>query len=122
MTNACEELEDALEPDEHVEAVIFGTWGWSYMPANGEEFSAGYGEKQPILPLENRLTLLSWEQAKPLMQDWRFSGGYGSPESYATYVWTNKRVFFVVQYDGSTSLESVPRAPTALEPEMFGGG
>ncbi|MEM1021377.1 MAG: hypothetical protein AAGJ09_12925 [Pseudomonadota bacterium] len=122
MGNACEELEAALEQDEQVEAVVFGAWGWGWMPEPGEEFRKDTFEKEPILPLDKRLKILSWEQAKPLMQDWRFGGGYGSPDCYATYIWTTKRVFFVVKYDGSTSLEFVPKTPTALEPEMFGGG
>lgn len=109
--NAYTELLEELRDDEVVESIVFGEWGWG-----------GFLEPEDnkILP-ENQGVLLTLDQAKPLMQDWSFHGGYGSPECYATYIWTNKRVMWVTQYDGSTTLSSMPRNPEPGMPYMSGG-
>ena len=110
--NAYEELMDVLQPDETVEAVVFGDWGWG-----------GYSEPD-VKPVSDKYKgrVMSLEEAGPLMRGWRFNGGFGSPDCYATFVWTNKRIFFVTQYDGSTVLDWIPRDPANLKPCMFGGG
>lgn len=109
--NAAHDLTKFLEEGEVVEAVVFGEYGWS-----------GYKEDviNPI-PENKRGVVLTWDQAQPLMQGWSFYGGYGAPECYATYVWTNRRVIWVTQYDGSTSLDSAPRSPMPCIPDMPGG-
>ena len=107
--NAYEELIEFLDDDEDVEAIVFGEFGWG-----------GYCDPK-VIPSDKQGVLLSLDEAKPLMQGWAFTGGYGAPESYATYVWTNKRVIWVTQYDGSTSLDHAPRFPTATVPSMPGG-
>jgi len=110
--NAYKDLLNELEDGEVVEAVVFGEYGWS-----------GYNEEgcdNPV-PKEKQGVLLTLEQAKPLMDGWSYDGGYGSPECYATYVWTNQRLIWVTQYDGSTCLDSAPRNPTACIPSMPGG-
>jgi hypothetical protein len=109
--NAYEELLKFIEDDEVVEGIVFGDWGWG-----------GYGEPDnPAVPKDKMGMLLTFEQAKPMMMDWCFNGGYGSPDCYATYVWTNKRVIWVTQYDGSTGLDSAPRHPINVMPSMPGG-
>lgn len=109
--NAYDELTSRIEPDEVVVGVVFGDYGWG-----------GYDEPKPKIPDHMHERVLTLAEAEPFMQHWSFSGGYGSPECYATYIWTNKRIFFVRTYDGATDLVSVPRAPTNCEPEMHGGG
>jgi hypothetical protein len=64
--------------------------------------------------------VLTWEQARPML-DYSYDTGYGGADCHAVWVWTPTRVLFVVQYDGSTGLESVPRAPVAGLPDMPGG-
>jgi len=103
--NAYEELLKFLQPNEKVSYVVFGEWGW--------------GEPKPApVPKDKQCVLLTLEEAKPLMDGWQFNGGYGTAECYPVYVWTNERVIFVAEYDGSTHLTSVPRNPTAEEPHM----
>lgn len=110
MTNAWDELQEDLEPNEIIEAIVFGNWGWN-----------GYKEPNPpFISLDHREILLTSEEAKPLMQDWSFYSDYGSPLTYAVYIWTNKRIFWVTQYNGSTNLNSIPRNPQAILPEIFG--
>jgi len=110
--SALKDLEEYLEKDEVVEAIIFGAWGWS-----------GFGEPEPNpLPHELFGKIMTFDEAKQYMKDWSFYGGYGSPDCYAVNIYTNKRVIWVTQYDGSTNLSSMPRNPIEGEiPDMPGG-
>jgi hypothetical protein len=60
-----------------------------------------------------------WEQAKGWF-DYEYDDGYGGSDCHPVYIWTATRVLFVVEYDGATSMASVPRCPTVCEPEMNG--
>lgn len=103
-------ITDDLEEGELVESVVIGEMGWG-----------NYGsERVPRYSEQPKGVVLSWEDAKPWI-DYEFDNGYGSPECNAINVWTNKRVFWVTQYDGSTSLSSAPRHPTNGLPSMPGG-
>ena len=122
--NAYSELLAYLEPGEVVEAIVFGAFGWGSWDEDDEGSNAmGYQEDmlKEFIPWNKRGKLLTLEEAKPHMQCWSFDGGYGAPECYATYVWTNQRVIWVTQYDGSTCLDSMPRNPVACVPDMPGG-
>ncbi|MEM9067162.1 MAG: hypothetical protein AAGE52_01610 [Myxococcota bacterium] len=109
MTNALDDLVAALEEGETVEALVFGPWGW------GSWNPPGNLEAPP------RGKVMTLAEAAPFMQGWRIRGGYGSPECFAIYIWTDRRVLWVTQYDGSTRLDSAPRNPLACIPEMPGG-
>ena len=118
--NAYDDLMECLKPGEVVEAIVFGPFGWG---DDEDEPGQAYAEDRirgPI-PKDKRGKLLTLEEAKPHMQCWTFYCGYGAPMCYATYVWTNQRVIWVTQYDGSTSLDSMPRNPVACVPTMPGG-
>lgn len=121
--NAADDLIGLLNKDEKLEAIVFGPWGWGSTPREGENWELGYGEpKSPPVPFEHRGNLLSFEEAKPFMESWSFYGSFGAPACYAIYAWSNKRVFWVTQYDGSTGLCWAPRHPTDnLIPDMPGG-
>ena len=64
--------------------------------------------------------VLSWEDAIPHLE-YEFDSGYGEPGCQAIYVWTETKVMFVSQYDGSTAIEWVPRNPIDTKPSMPGG-
>jgi hypothetical protein len=103
---------------------------WIEGEANGEPIVAivivemgwvGYNEpKEGPLPEKLRGTVLSWEEAVPFLQ-YEFSADYGAPGCQAITVWTASKVIFISQYDGSTSIHSVPRNPVAHMPIMPGG-
>ena len=69
----------------------------------------------------------------PLKTNWydiEFDNGLGHPEGIPFVLWTEKWVYFSVEYDGAASTGSVPRhyIPTKTEakalnfiPEHFGG-
>jgi len=111
MSNAYKELLEELNDGEVVESIVFGEWGWG-----------GYGEPEnkPV-PMEKQGVALTIEEARPMMQAWAFYGGYGSPDCYAVNIWTNQRIIWITQYDGSTSLDSAPRNPVSGKPSMPGG-
>ena len=116
------ELQEELQEGESIEAICFGPWGWGSSPRDGEDWSTGYGENNvPHVPFDLRGKPITPEQAEPLMQAWNFNGGYGAPDCYATYIWTSKRVIWVTQYDGATGLDSAPRNPMEIMPDMPGG-
>ena len=111
MKNAYEELLSELQEGEVVEAVVFGEY-------------EGYEEdvKFSLVPIDRRNKVLSFGEAKQYMKGWSFKNGFGEPNCYAVYIWTNYRVFWVTQYDGSTELNSMPRNPIDCVPGMPGGG
>ena len=108
------DLMEALEPGEVVESLVFGAWGWGDPPDRDGAFEPGFGEpKPPPVPVALRGRPMSLAEAEPFMQTWTFRGGFGSPDCYAVYVWTNRRVLWVHEYDGATGLASAPRNPIA---------
>lgn len=110
MSNAYEQLLAALEPEESDEAILFGDWGWT-----------GYGEPEPPpVPEEMKGKPLTLEEAKPMMQSWSFVGGYGAPECYTVAVYTNNRIGYVSEYDGSTCLGWYSRHPEVGVKPHFG--
>lgn len=111
LVSAYTDIQEYLRDEEIVEAIVFGKYGWS-----------GYDEPDiPPVPVDKRGVILSISEAEPFMQDWSFYGGYGAPDCYAVYIWTNLRVIWVTQYDGSTELDSAPRNPQNIMPDMPGG-
>ena len=54
--------------------------------------------------------------------DQEFNPGYGCIEGPFFTVWTKKRVFFPVDYDGSESVRSVSRNPDGQSTYHLGGG
>lgn len=109
--SAYNDLIKYLDKGETVEAIVFGNWGWD-----------GYGEPRAHnVPKAKRFIILTLDEAAPLMQKWSFYSGYGAPDCYATYIWTNQRIIWVTQYDGSTTLDSAPRNPEVCTPYIPGG-
>jgi hypothetical protein len=117
MASLVEWIEHELDGKDIVEAVVIGEYGWG----SGWGKSAFHEEKcAKQIPWNMRGIALTWEQAKPLL-DYEFSDGYGSPECHAIYVWSKDKVMWITQYDGSTTLSSMPRNPLNCQPDMPGG-
>ena len=51
-----------------------------------------------------------WEIAAPVL-DYEYDNGFGGQDCHDIHAWTATRVLFVHEYDGATSVESVPRHP-----------
>lgn len=121
-TSAYQELIGILQDGEQVEGIVFGAWGWGGAPRPGEDWKLELDEPEdPPVPFAVRGSVLSLDEAKPYMRGWSFFGGYGAPDCYATYIWTDRRVIWVTQYDGSTQLDDAPRHPENTMPDMPGG-
>ena len=121
--NAYDELIEKLEEGEHIEGIVFGPFGCGSPPrSETEPWKLGYDEPRNIpVPFNKRGVVLNIDEARPMMDGWSFYTGYGAPECYAVYIWTNKRIFWVTQYDGATGLCSAPRHPIDTMPDMPGG-
>lgn len=106
MANFKNDLLEAAD-GEPIEAIVFGEGGWGdYNMEKWGDYPVG--------------SVLTWADALPVV-DREYHTGYGAPECPSTYAWTASRVLYVVQYDGSTSISSIPRNPTDCKPEMPGG-
>lgn len=109
MSNLIDWITECVD-GESIEGVVIGKMGWG-----------DYGSKDvPQYETQQRGVVLSWEEAKPML-DYEFNNGFGFPACNPIYVWTTTRVMFVLQYDGSTSMSWIPRNPTAVMPGMPGG-
>lgn len=53
---------------------------------------------------------ISWEIAAPLL-DYPYYSGYGSMDCHNIVAWTETQVIYIHEYDGSTSVCSLPRNP-----------
>jgi len=98
-------VEEELEKDEEIEAVVIGD-------REHGDFDT-VNDKYKFKPID-------WNTAKVLL-DYEFDSGYGLPECHPIYVWTNKRIFVVATYDGATWLHAIPRNPGPCKPEFIGG-
>lgn len=107
--NAYDDLMKVMQEGEEVESIVFGAWGWNgfQLPRNINHPPEGVA--------------MSIDDAMPHMEGWSFNGGFGAPDCYAVYIWTNRRVLWVTEYDGSTCLDSAPRNPCDVIPDMPGG-
>lgn len=53
--------------------------------------------------------------------DLQFDSGYGRREGKPFLLWTERRVYFSLDYDGSPAVASVPRAPCDEAPKLITG-
>ena len=112
------DLEDAAAP-ESIESVVIGAFGWG----SGNDDAGAYGfDRADRTPIAQTLKgrVLPWAQARPLL-DYSYDDGFGAADCHAVYAWTPANVLYVVEYDGSTSIHSVPRSPRDGAPGMAGG-
>ncbi len=50
--------------------------------------------------------------------DVNYDSGYGGADCFPMLAWSRNRIYFISEYDGATSLNSVPRHPVACTPEF----
>ena len=105
-----EVVTDGGEAEDDIAAVVIGHYGWG---SDEEE------ETLAKVPDAMKGVMLTAGQAKPLLS-YEYDSSFGAPKCHAVYLWTSTRVIFVSQYDGSTSIEAVPRLPNDCWPKMPG--
>jgi len=82
-------VEEVLEPDEVIEAVVIGEFGWGYGWGN-----LGYGEEHcpKQIPWEKRGIPLSWDEAKEMLDYFQFPL-LGSAELHMDVTLLPKKIF-----------------------------
>jgi hypothetical protein len=98
--------------------VIIGPYGWDDIDDVGDADWLDSG--RPRIAREMLGRPLSLDIVRPLL-DFEWDRGYGSPSCYALYAYSDSYIYFVSQYDGSTTLNRVPRNPIECIPHMPGG-
>ncbi len=100
-------LAQGIEAEAGEEQVLFAVVG--------EHYSHKWDDPEP-----NHLGhLLPWADARKIL-DYNYDNGFGGADCHPVYAWTETKVIFVVEYDGSTGTSWVPRNPTACEPQFSG--
>ncbi len=76
---------------------------------------------------KNKRHVPAEKQGKPLSVDeamvclnYKVRNEYGGADAHPVYIWTDKAVFFTVEYDGKIHLASVPNAPVKCKPVYKG--
>jgi len=57
---------------------------------------------------------VSWGKAFPVL-NYGYDDGYGGQDCHDIWAWTETRVLFVHEYDGSTSVSFAPRHPSPFD-------
>ena len=81
--------------------------------ADNSDYMLKYETRDPNprdIPKNLRNKKISWETARPLL-DYKYDSGFGDQDCHAIHVWTEESVYFIHEYNGSTSVISVPRNP-----------
>jgi hypothetical protein len=102
---------EAAAGDEEIEFAVIG-----------KHFSDAYGTNpDPNLPFNNAPLgkVMPWRLAKSFLL-YEYSSGFGGIDCHPVYAWTKTRVLYVHDYDGSTTIDSLPRNPIDVMPK-FGG-
>ena len=115
--SAIDDLSDFLEPEEQIEAIVFGHYGWNCE----DDYNDPDDDSQASpVPKDKQGVVLTLDEAIPLMHGWSFCHDLGAPRTHSAYIWTTRRVIWVVQYDGATWLDSAPRNPVPTKPHLSG--
>lgn len=54
--------------------------------------------------------LFPWDEVQKLI-DYEYNAGFGGAGCHPIYLWTPTRILYIHEYDGSTSLSTIPRHP-----------
>ena len=71
-----------------------------------------YYEDPKFIPGDSLIgKLISLEEALVAL-DYKYNAGFGTQDCHDIYMWSADFVYYVQEYDGSTSIECVPRNPS----------
>jgi hypothetical protein len=105
-----QDIEKAAD-GEPIEAIRIGSFGWAYNEPDEEAYGWDRSERTAIPP-EKKNVLLSWEEARPML-DYEYDSGFGASDCHNITAWTPSRVLYVHEYDGSTQVLWLERHPVA---------
>lgn len=75
---------------------------------NGSPFYYNTPRKDASQHLDDKL--VSWEEAAPFL-DYPYDAGYGNQDCHDITAWTETKVIYVHEYDGSTRVCYIDRNP-----------
>lgn len=90
MSNFLQDIETVLRGEEVV--------AFAWQPNRGDKYN---------YPTEMSYFTGDWDFIKHQF-DYDYNSGFGLADCHAILLWTPTRVIFVAEYDGSTSVESLP--------------
>lgn len=105
-----------------IKGCVIGPFGFSDSKGQDDDKISYYRKHDPerkYIPPALKKKLMRWEQAREWL-DYPFANEWGVPDVHAVYLWTQERVYFVVNYDGKITLTSVPRYQTDCSPTLKG--
>ena len=109
MANLAEKFVRAAGDEPIAHAVIAGPEPWANDPTYGmEAFAPCDWPPGKVLP---------WAEAY-IYLDHEYDDGFGGTDCPPTYAWTETKVLYVHEYDGATSVYSVPRHPVDCTPSF----
>ncbi len=103
MSNFAEDIERAAKGEE-IEAIVV-----THSRDTFEEEWSPEDFKEPYL-------VRTWQEVKPRL-DYEYDTGFGGADCHAIFAWTPTRIVFVTEYDGATSVTSLPRNPVEGRPD-----
>ena len=76
------------------------------------ELDGTYNGEDPrdIAAKPYREKLISWAIAAPIL-DYEYDSGFGGMDCHDIRIWTKDNIFYIHEYDGSTSVYSMSRNP-----------
>ena len=77
-----------------------------------------WGDRSDEVPEEMQGTVQPWSVLRPLL-NYTYDNGFGGADCHSIYAYSVDEVAFVHEYDGSTSVVTIPLAPTAGLPEFL---
>jgi len=105
MANFKQDILEAVE-DEVIEAVVIT--GIIYEYFSGRADCRNTDSLKAVIK-----KAITWEQAAPLL-DYSYDSGYGGMDCHDVLVYTAENVYYIHEYDGSTSVHCVPRNPPVI--------
>lgn len=80
---------------------------WEYT----DPFWTKYSRQDPV-PKGFYKRVLTWEEVEQYL-DYEYNSSFGARDCHDIRFWTEDKVFYVHEYDGSTDIHDQPRNPTA---------
>lgn len=98
-----EAIQKAEDSELSIEAIVFTSM------LEKPWFDGEADPREKLLP-EQLNKPLNWEAARTIL-DYSYDTGYGSQDCHNFYLYTKKHIFYIHEYDGSTSVVWINRNP-----------
>lgn len=110
------------EAETEIESVCIGLYGWDLKDEDSDDCydsNSQCSARRNMVPKNKRNILLSAHEASTYLS-YPFDSSFGAAKCHAIYAWTKDHVLFITTYDGSVTVNRVPRNPIITGVCMFG--